>query len=189
MITTDTKYPFDPSILTAEDRARWLAFTGGREADLVIAPDGNPYLYRWNLTPKDDSLGGQVYMHVQIASDPERPLHDHPWDNMSVILAGGYNEIISKNPASPVYDVQIVERNKGDVIFRAAEEAHRLVLPKDHPYTMTLFSCGRVRREWGFWVDKSKGSVDANRHWKWVPSRELIEARQGNVSVQNGAVA
>jgi hypothetical protein len=62
-----------------------------RYPDLVIAPDGKPYLYRWHVFPQNAAAG--VYFHIQVQSDPERPLHDHPWDNTSVILSGGYDEL------------------------------------------------------------------------------------------------
>src|SRR5260221_9972501 len=49
--------------------------------DVVISPDGNPYLFRWYLM--NEKNRGSVMIHMQVASDPERPLHDHPWDNRS----------------------------------------------------------------------------------------------------------
>jgi hypothetical protein len=62
-----------------------------RYPDLVIAPDGVPYLYRWHVFPQNPAAG--VYFHIQVQSDPERPLHDHPWDNTTVTLVNGYDEI------------------------------------------------------------------------------------------------
>ena len=115
---------------------------------LTIAPDGNPYLFRWHLIERNSDRGN-VYLHLQIASDPERPLHDHPWDNMSVILAGGYDEIWDQFPDRPG-SVVVRELRKGDTVFRKAEEAHRLVLPNVR-YAMTLFTTGPKIREWGFW--------------------------------------
>lgn len=141
---------FDLNILSEADQnlAIGLARRSGGDVehpDLVIAPDGDPYLYRWRLlrTPQ-----AGIYFHIQVASDPERPLHDHPWDNQSVILAGGYNEIIGVPGHSRT---QIFLRYAGDVIHRKAEIPHRLILPDGVPYTMSLFSTGPKRREWGFW--------------------------------------
>ena len=115
-----------------------------RQPDLIIAPDGEPYLYRWHVIPRNDF--GNVYFHIQVADDPERPLHDHPWDNTSVILAGGYDEQLR---AAPGHDIRKVR--EGDVIHRKAEEPHRLLLASPLGYTMTLFSTGPKRRRWGFW--------------------------------------
>lgn len=119
--------------------------------DLVIAPAGKdtPYIYRWELVRGYEA---NVYFHIQVASDPERPLHDHPWDNQSVILAGGYDEIVNLCPdRENVNDEFIRKVRKGDVVQRKASEAHRLLLPPDIPYTMSLFSTGPKVRDWGFW--------------------------------------
>lgn len=121
-----------------------------REPDLVIAPDGNPYLYRWHLTPRNSQAN--VYFHIQIADDPERPLHDHPWDNFSVVLSGGYDEIWNPSPERENVNDEFVRKfRKGDTVSRRANEAHRLLLPPGVEYSMTLFSTGPKVRDWGFW--------------------------------------
>lgn len=138
-------------VLNERDRHLAVRILGQvREPDLVIAPDGNPYLYRWWVTPR--SMEANVYLHLQVASDPERPLHDHPWSSQSVILSGGYEEIYTVHPPY----TRVLRRTvaAGDVIPRTAAEAHRLILPSDVPYTMTLFSTGPVIRDWGFWLDR-----------------------------------
>lgn len=122
-----------------------------RPADLVIAPvlDAGPYIYRWHLV-RNKALAG-VYFHIQVADDPERPPHDHPWDNMSVILAGGYRELIDEQPDRGGAALQEFLRKPGDVIFRKAATAHRLFIPKGVGYTMSQFSMGPKVRDWGFW--------------------------------------
>jgi hypothetical protein len=132
-----------------------------RPPDLVIAPDGEPYLYRWHVIPRN-SLAN-VYLHIQVADDPERPLHDHPWDNQSVILVGGYDELYVCNDAwgSPVNTRRVRE---GDTVHRKAEDAHRLLLASPLGYTISLFSTGSKRREWGFWFPDG-----------WRNQREVIE--------------
>ena len=141
---------FDWTML--RDEHRTLAediLDGLRQPDLMIAPDGDPYLYRWHVIPRNQRAN--VYFHIQVADDPERPLHDHPWDNTSVILAGGYDELV----AHPIFPEQVTPKvrkvREGDVVHRKAEEAHRLLLASDLGYTMTLFSTGPKRRRWGFW--------------------------------------
>lgn len=139
--------------MSIKDRVIWRRYTDGNHfcPGLVIAPDGEPYLYRWYL------LGGRdapatVMFHLQVQSDPERPLHDHPWDTQSVILVGGYDELIQSFPSTDKYGYTHTRFvRKGHVIHRRATEAHRLVLPLEIPYTMTLFTTGPKVREWGFW--------------------------------------
>lgn len=128
------------------------------QPDLVIAPDGNPYLYRWYITPHNQQYGN-LYFHLQVASDPERPLHDHPWDNCSNILRGGYDETLQIVP--PKGRIFQIRRRPGDFIYRSAGEAHHLKLPADVPYTMSLFSTGRRQRVWGFWYPDGWVSFDA----------------------------
>lgn len=173
----DTEFDIEPeteklalllgSKLTIEDLDFMEEILGGgalREPDLVISPEDTPYLLRWHIIPKNDRAN--IFMHLQLASDPERPLHDHPWDNTSVIISGGYEEVVRA-----AYSVRVHQRKPGDVVHRLAETAHRLILPEGTPYTLTIFSTGPKRQEWGFYA---KGG--------WVPASELIENR-GNVSV------
>ena len=147
--------------LTPADLDQALAILGRRrKPDLTIAPDGEPYLYRWHVIPRRKA-GANVYMHLQVASDPERPLHDHPWDNVSVILAGGYVELQSEHPGR--LPARRYARKAGDVVYRKAEWAHRLFLPSWYRYTLTLFTTGPVLREWGFWTENG-----------WRPESEMI---------------
>lgn len=153
---------FEIDRLTPEDREialDILAPSGGllSHPDLVIIPDGEPYLYRWNLVR---GMRANVYFHIQVRSDPERPLHDHPWDNQSVLLAGGYEELTDfgwtaerHRVGKPTDEVVVhnMHRKPGDVVWRKAEEAHRLILPEHVPYTISLFSTGPKVRDWGFW--------------------------------------
>lgn len=140
------------------------------EPDLTISgEDGRPYLHRWYVIPRNKEAN--VYFHVQVASDPERPLHDHPWDSQSVILSGGYLEVIQRAP--PFGLVTREQRHKGQVITRGAEEAHRLILPDGVPYTMTLFTTGPVVRDWGFWVPNHSGAA------KWFSAHDCITHEAG----------
>jgi hypothetical protein len=114
--------PFDFHARCSErDCATAALYIGSlyRPPDLIIAPAGvGEYLFRWYVVPRNHE--GNVYFHVQTASDPERPLHDHPWDNTSVILAGGYMEIIDTEPEIDHPTRYTVRRRKGDVIHRPA---------------------------------------------------------------------
>lgn len=143
------------SDLAEADVSAMMKILGGlRPPDLRIEPDGTPYLYRWHVIPRNEA-GANVYLHLQVASDPERPLHDHPWDNQSVILAGGYVERMVR--VMPWGRIEEPRRHVGQVVSRKAEEAHRLILPAEIPYTLTLFTTGPVRREWGFWINDHRG--------------------------------
>ena len=145
---------FDPaSILSDADvrtALRYMNLYQLRNPPVILAPDGEPYLYRWYIAHNNDAAN--VYFHIQVKSDPERPLHDHPWHNTSVILGGGYDETFRHAPWVNINaDDCTRSLRKGDTLFRLATTAHRLILPPDIPYAMTLFSTGPKHREWGFW--------------------------------------
>lgn len=154
--------------ITSDDyeMARGIVGSGYRQADLVIAPDGSPYLYRWHVVPQNDKAN--IYFHIQVADDPKRPRHDHPWDNTSVILAGGYKEELCAPGCTVTAD--IFYRWPGDVVFRLASQPHRLMLLACARYTMTLFSTGPKIRKWGFWYPEG-----------WVDAAEVCKL-DGNVS-------
>lgn len=136
-------------VMSAKDRAMVSQLIGGlRDPDLTISPDGNPYLYRWNVLPPRGPAN--VFLHMQVASDPRKELHDHPWDNSTVMLSGSYNEFLDPDPKRPrSRGPGGFVRSTGDVIFRRAEWSHRLILTT--PYALTLFSTGPKIRDWGYW--------------------------------------
>ncbi len=69
---------------------RLQAFT--RPPDFVVqAPNGEVYLNRWHLIPKNRWFN--IYLHHFLRSDDDRALHDHPWWNASILLTGEYTEI------------------------------------------------------------------------------------------------
>lgn len=121
-----------------------------RDPDLIItAKNGRPFLYRWHLIPRY-ATKANVYLHVQCQSDPDRPMHDHPYDNCSVLLAGRYTELLDTTPEKTGHTEDLYHRGPGDVIWRKAEWAHRIVLPKGVPYSISIFTTGPPRRVWGF---------------------------------------
>lgn len=166
---------FDWTLLTPEDRAFVEGALGfQREPDLVI---GNPsYLYRWHVVPRNEAAN--TYLHVQVASDPDRPLHDHPWENMSVIVSGGYDELIQARPWPGGY-VETKKRRKGDVVIRPAEQPHRLILPEGIPYTISLFSTGPKAKSWGFWCEVHGRNT-------WVDHAECVELLPDGRSIWKG---
>lgn len=150
-----------------------------RRPDMIIAPDGDDYIFRWHLIPRRE-VGANVYLHLQVADDPERPLHDHPWDNQSVILAGGYREVYVEAPAL-IWNERERDCREGRVVQRRAEEAHRLFLLPGCHYTISLFSTGPVIREWGFWFD---GTILLPRTWR--PHTDVIQELPDGRSIFKG---
>jgi hypothetical protein len=167
------------------------AIMATRPPDFEIGPEGDRYLLRWYLTPWSDFDRNvkprnawerlkrklpNVYAHRFRHDDEDRALHDHPFDSCSIILKGGYYEVIPRPniDADPliarpndfwrgnVADVAKVFRPEGSVTFRRAESPHRVVLlrrysersvPRSEPEmveAVTLSITGFRRREWFF---------------------------------------
>ncbi len=82
--------------------------------------------------------------------------------------------MINYAPMNPAQTC-VLERRQGDVVPRTAETAHRLIMPSDTPYTMTLFTTGPHRRDWGFWLNG-----------QFMPHDQVIENRSDGTSVYKG---
>lgn len=128
-----------------------------RPPDFRIGPG---YIDRWFLVPRME--GGNVYLHRMMRSDDDRAMHDHPWDNTSIIIAGGFRELTLNGT---------FERKPGDVIQRRATFRHRLELQQGYQ-SISLFITGPKVREWGFWCDEGKRFV----HWQ-----EFVGTDRGQV--------
>lgn len=141
-----------------------------RRPDISIGGEEDPYLRRWWLVPRNRFFN--VYLHQFMRSDDDRALHDHPWWNLSILLAGRY---VEHTISAGGINVR-TERQAGELKFRAAGAAHRIELI-DGP-CWTIFITGPRLREWGFHCPK--GWV----HWRDFtsgPSGERIGRGCGEV--------
>ena len=115
---------------------------------------GDRYLLRWYVIPRNPWLN--IYLHQFLHDDEDRALHDHPWWFVSVMLRGGYFEVTRRG---------VIPRSTPSIVYRRAEHAHRVVLPRvlDSDIVRpcwTLVITGRVVRDWGFLCPQGW------RHWK-----------------------
>jgi len=131
-----------------------LRLMASRPPDFVIGDHADPYLSRWFVLPRNRFAN--VYLHHIRKSDDDRALHDHPWWNVSLILAGGYVE----RTVMAVY-----HRPVGSLVARRATTAHRLIVADATP-AVSLFFTGPVMRTWGFHCPKG-----------WVPWRQFVDDR------------
>lgn len=134
-------------------------FMTTREPNFIIRRTEADYMRRWWVVPRNYMLN--IYLHEILLSDDDRALHDHPWDNTSLIIAGHYDEMTPDG---------IYRRVPGDVIHRKATDAHRLIVPEGER-VISLFQTGPMIREWGFhcpqgwrrWQDFVELSADGNQ--------------------------
>lgn len=130
-----------------------------RSPDFVIGPAESPYLLRWWIIPRNRFFN--IYLHRILADDDDRAKHDHPWLNCSILLSGGYREVMPH--ATKI-------RQRFSFVFRRATALHRLELLRDSEGNKlpcwSLFITGPVIRTWGFACPKG-----------WVPWREFVDER------------
>lgn len=117
-----------------------------REPDFYIGGKQNPYMKRWWITERLPEKW-KIYLHNILRDDDDRALHDHPARSISIILKGGYIEHLPGGVKK--------RRYPGMVIFRKAEQPHRLELRRDANGNVitawTIFIFGPKVREWGFY--------------------------------------
>lgn len=131
-----SKLGSDRSYANVPPLGQWAdEFMASRPPDFVI---GDNYLRRWWVIPRNKEQN--IYLHEILHSDDDRAMHDHPWENRTYVIRGGYLE----HTPHGVY-----ERRAGETIVRPATALHRLEVLPGVP-AITLFFTGPVVREWGF---------------------------------------
>src|SRR4029077_8960861 len=110
--------------------SRWR-FLGFEWRSDLIAID---YMRRWTIrTP-----WGMLRLHHILRSDHDRHFHDHPMSFASLILTGGYIEYRPGGISRCCWP--------GSVVFRRAEDLHRIELLKESAWTLVV--TGPIRRQW-----------------------------------------
>lgn len=152
-----------------ERAVRWLhrlllRRIAGRKPDDIIGGEENPYLIRWCLIRKNRWYN--LYLHHTVRSDDDRALHDHRWWNVSLVLDGGYIEIVPRFPEAWPHNAELrqVPRKVGALVLRRPDAPHRLALNATYNQatwerglqaSWSLFITGPRVREWGFWCFNS----------------------------------
>lgn len=67
-----------------------------RKPDFRIGREGDWYMDRWYIIPRNRWFN--IYLHHLMRDDDPTALHDHPWWNISIVLKGGYYEVMPANP-------------------------------------------------------------------------------------------
>ena len=129
--------------------------------DICDEKTGELYLRRWRIL---QTPWFAIYLHKIATPDKDRDLHDHPWPFVSLVLRGGYDEVLCEHPENDAINGyrpigRIVRRGWLSLGFRRATDAHRIVRLHRDP-TWTLVLTGPRRRSWGFYTES--GYVD----WK-----------------------
>lgn len=142
--------------------------------------DDGVYMNRWYVIPRNRWFN--IYLHNTLLDDFDESLHDHPWWNISVVLWGGFWEVMPRyRPLYPDLALDVMQgvepfrrvwRRPGSIVFRRATDAHRLELDRivrpafreEVKPSWSLFITGPRKRTWGFW--KKDG---------WVPYTDVVD--------------
>lgn len=125
------------------------------------------YMQRDWLIPKSpDKPAARI--HKLHRSDLDRAAHNHPWNNVSVLLSGSYYELVPafngvedlsivpdalRSQCNNVEPLIAIHRKAGDVICRTPAMRHKLlVLQEDLP--SSLFLTAKKSDEWGFTTER-----------------------------------
>lgn len=115
------------------------------------------YMERDWIVPYNGDFG--IRIHHILYNDHDRAFHDHPWPNTSVVLKGGYWELMPENPdQDPSLDKILysrVWRKPGDVVVRKSTSRHRLELPTGET-AHSMFIMGPWEQDWGFYTPEGK---------------------------------
>lgn len=131
-----------------------------RAPNLIIGKPDSAYMNRWYVLPRNAIFN--IYLHEILRSDDDRALHDHPWLNLSIVLMGGYWEVLPLMPPSaavPLPETIRLWRGPLSFVCRRPTTAHRLEVEPGRS-CWSLFITGPKVREWGFWCPQGW------RHWE-----------------------
>lgn len=140
---------------------RFLFWLTDRLPARLIQDDGVNYMIRFYLFTM---FNRRFYIHMFLASDPDRGIHNHPWRKAwSFILLRWYFEEL-RGPANQTGMASKGRRVRKVKWFNSltADTTHRVILPDDKPvWTLFVHTVGDVQ-EWGFFerIDESRLPAD-----------------------------
>jgi hypothetical protein len=124
----------------------------------IVGDEGMLYLRRYRII---ETPWFRVFLHFIKTEDKDQDPHDHPWNFRSLVLRGGYTEMVYENPwrgllvnahfpgENPVLgDVSVAIRKPRSFHLMPTRSAHRILSVK--PNTITLVFAGKRTRSWGF---------------------------------------
>ncbi len=107
--------------------------------------DGSQLLFRVRVI---QTPWAGIYVH-HLTSPDTGDLHDHPWNFLSIVVRGGYDEILDPAPADRSVMASWRTWGRWSVHRMRTTSAHRI--ESVQPGTWTIVVTGRRARRWGFW--------------------------------------
>lgn len=116
----------------------------------LINSDGDVYLFRRRIFQLPWVA---LYLHDIERGDERLDLHTHPFSFCSIILRGGYTEMVGYPQGATMGETETVRHGRFGVnLFpRGTSKAHTIL--ESEPRTKTLVLAGPRRDSWGFFVE------------------------------------
>ncbi len=119
---------------------------------LIPCENGEQYLARLRII---DTPWFGIYLHDIFEPDGNRDPHNHPWSFISIVLRGGYVEVVLDEPGQERTvgpERPTIKVHKRFSVHRMdADSAHRIITAK--PRLKTLIIRGRRNpKGWGFFT-------------------------------------
>lgn len=118
-------------------------------------------------------------LHKLESSDNDRHMHDHPAWSISIILWGGYYELMPACQDQPPHlDATYFNcrwRGPGAIVIRRKHCRHQLKLNDGQP-SWSLFIRGRTPRNWQWGFYRPEGKVPAKTYFNMQKAAKRSEA-------------
>jgi hypothetical protein len=136
----------------------------------IISREGLLHFRRWRLlaTP-----WVSVYIHHIARSDEDKDPHNHPFAFRSLILKGGYSELVEwwDHPKENRQDTKIQTFRAGQSVYHPTSDYHKITLTNGKPAWTLVFTGKRNPGQWGYLVD--------GKHVDHVTYRKEKDCRAG----------
>jgi hypothetical protein len=131
--------------------------------------DDSLYASRYWLIKQRSWCPISMRLHYYAHGDTGEDYHDHPWNNRTLVLTGGFAE------AKMTVDgwTRMSFLKAGDTKWRSSEEFHRIISVQYHG-TWSLFIMYRKRKSWSFLVfDEQGGHIVPWRDWMRMKGKPI----------------
>lgn len=125
---------------------------------------GEPFLFRLRVL---QTPWFSVLIHHIQQDDLDRAPHDHPWPFASLILRGGYHELIWDEP-SQLSESRSRTRKPGSFARIKLDQAHQITELRGDVWTLAF--TGRHHGTWRFWT--KEGPIDWRNYEAAQPLQE-----------------
>lgn len=129
----------------------------------IRSKEGVLHFQRWRFFT---SPWLRIYLHKICRSDEDKHLHTHPWNFISFILKGGYNQLFCAD-LDFLPSIQIFERF--NIVHMNRYDGHQITL--SHTPTWTLVFAYGGYKDWGYFTER--GYIDHKNYREMKNNGEL----------------